>query len=108
MQPVVHSRSPDVTSRSLLYQRRLVDRFPSEDEEDPVPRALGADTLHFQSLDLEPLRSDKRLLSVVFVDSRSYHDCKYESKPGLKKKTDFEVWYKGNTTDLFVNGKNES
>ena len=85
MQPVVHSRSPDVTSRSLLYQRRLVDRFPSEDEEDPAPRALGADTLHFQSLDLEPLRSDKRLLSVVFVDSRSYHDCKYESKPGLEK-----------------------
>ena len=86
MQPVVHSRSPNVASRSLLYQRWLVDRFPSDDEEDSAPRALGADTLHFQSLDLEPLRSDKRLLPVVFVDSRSYHVCQYENKPGLKNK----------------------
>ena len=85
MQPVVHSRSPNIASRSLLYQRWLVDRFPTDDEEDPAPRALGADPLHFQSLDLEPLRSDKRLLPVVFVDSRSYHDRKYEKTPGLEE-----------------------
>ena len=98
MQPVVHSCSPNIASRSLLYQRWLVDRFPTDDEEDPAPRALGADPLHFQSLELEPLRSDERLLLVV-LSIRGLTMIASMKKRLVWKKTDFEMYYKDNTTD---------
>ena len=85
MQPVVHSRSPNIASRSLLYQRWLVDRFPTDDEEDPALRALGADPLPIQSLELEPLRSDERLLLVVMWIRGLTMVASMKKTPGLEE-----------------------